>query len=133
MLASTLEGDGFDAATLRLLAAWSSTPHEWTQPKKPCPDNGSATPAAWAWLWSGIELDAPALADAANVSQSTARTRMKMLIAARLVFPDGTIADSAKRAMRAAVASRLPQPKKKGEKDEKHEKQRPGIPREKVN
>lgn len=133
MLASTLEGDGFDAATLRLLAAWQTTPHEWKQPKAPCPDGGNPTPAAWAWLWSGIELDAVALADAANVSQSTARTRMRMLIATRLVFPDGTISDHAKRAMRAAVASRLPKPKQKEKGEKEKDEKRSGIPREKVN
>lgn len=125
-----LEDEGFDAQTMRLLVAWMYTPHAWKRPRKPCPDEGMATAAAWRWLWSGITLDYAALADAANVTASSARQRMTMLIAARLVFPDGTIAKAARGAMTAAVTSRLP---KKKDKDEPKEPKRPAASKPEIN
>ncbi len=102
-----LDGDGFDATTLRVMSAWQNSEHQWNAPKKPCPDNGRPTAAAWRWLCSGWTLDVVAIANGANVSTDTARERLTILQHARLIYPDGEVNKFAKQALGATIAQRI--------------------------
>lgn len=106
-LAPLLVEDGFDAETIRVLAAWPHTDHPWTAPARACPDEGRPTRAAWRWLMSGLELDVTAIADLANVSCDTAKDKLRILIGSRLVYPGGDISAAGHTALQAAVAVRL--------------------------
>jgi hypothetical protein len=108
--------EGFDAATLHVLAAWLSSDHIWSQPKAPCPDGGRATSVAWRWLVSGWTLDVEYVAKAADVSMSTARAKLELLVANRLIFPDGEMAKIAKAMLQAAIRKALGGKKKDKEK-----------------
>lgn len=112
--AETVEGvgamlvdDGFDALTLRVLSAWENTEHRWSKPKKPCPDDGRPTSAAWSWLCSTWAVDYGAIAEGAGVSRDVARERVAVLLHARLIYPDGQIAKAARTARTAAIRARL--------------------------
>lgn len=101
-VAALLVDDGFDAETMRVLAAWPQLEHGWREPKKPCPDGGVLpTPAAWRWLCSGHGLDAVGLADAAGVSIAVARAKAAVILGNRLVMPDGTLTKPARAALSA--------------------------------
>jgi hypothetical protein len=106
--------DGFDAPALRVLAAWGTRSHRWTSPPRRCPDNGRATPAAYAWLVSGLEVDYHAVAEAAGVSLAVARAKVRVLLGNRLVYPDGSLARIARATLQASIAKRIRklQPKK---------------------
>lgn len=97
--------DGFDAETMRVLAAWEKTEQRWSKPRGEMPTRPTA--AAWRWLVSGWELDIPAIADAAAVTYGTARDRMAVLTGNRLVYPDGTMSKFARNALRAHMGMRL--------------------------
>ncbi len=99
--------EGFDADVMRVLAAWQQSHHEWTQPKRACPDHGRPTARAYAWLVSGWEIDSEAIARAADVSPSVARAKIDVLIGSRLIYPDGTMAKAAQAALRSHVSARL--------------------------
>jgi hypothetical protein len=99
-IAMLLVDNGFDAATMRVLAAWPHLEHGWEQPKRPCPSS-MPTPAAWRWLVSGHRYEAQQLADAAGVTIAIARAKATMLLGARLALPDGTITSSASAALAA--------------------------------
>lgn len=106
-MAVLLHEDGFDQAALRALSAWQHSDHSWTTPERPCPNDGKPTAAAWRWLVSTWEIDIDAIADAANVSRSTARSLIQLLIGNRLIYPDGTIAKAASSALRTVIGEQL--------------------------
>lgn len=95
-VACLLIDDGFDAATMRVLAAWPQVEIGWDSPDRKCPGDGSPTPAAWRWLCDGIEFDVGELAAVAGVERAVARDKTEMLLGNRLVFPDGSIAKPAR-------------------------------------
>ncbi len=102
-----LVDDGFDATTMRVLSAWERTEQKWSQPKKPCPDGGRPTIAAWRWLCSTWTVDYAAVADGASVSRDVARERVMVLMHARLIYPDGDVSKAARQAMTATIRGRL--------------------------
>lgn len=95
-VAILLVDDGFDAQTMRVLAAWQNAPIAWSAPKRKCPDGGKPTAAAWAWLVAGLEVDYDAIASTANVTRQVARAKVAMLLGGRLVLPDGSLAKPAR-------------------------------------
>jgi hypothetical protein len=99
--------DGFDALLVRVLSAFEKSQSSWSRPKKPMPDNGRPTPAAWAWLVSGWHFDYEGIALGANISRESARDRIAALVQNRLIFPDGTMSVDARKALVAAVKARL--------------------------
>lgn len=103
--------DGFDADSVRLLSAWLHADAKWKAPSKNMPDGGRPTARAWAWLAAGMQPDVNALADAAGVTRSVARQKLARLVAVRLVYPDGTIADAGRIVIQAAIADRAPKGK----------------------
>lgn len=112
-IAVLLVDDGFEVGIMRVLASWPKLDHGWRKPKRPCPDDGKPTAAAWSWLVSGLELDYDAIASAAGVSRSVAREKVAVLLGNRLCLPDGTISKMASRSLQehARVALGLKVPK----------------------
>lgn len=98
--------EGFDADTMRVLAAWEKTRHTWTRPRKRCPGS-EANVDTWEWLTSGWEPDITAIADAASVSYAMARTAIAVLVGNRLIYPDGTMNEFARNSLRAHMAKRI--------------------------
>lgn len=106
-LGAVMVEDGWNAEAMRVLAATQHVEHRWIEPKRPCPDGGRATPAAWAWLISGLEIDFVELAAAADVTVPIARRKWMQLASARLVMPDGSMTKWARAALKKHVAQRL--------------------------
>lgn len=106
-LGAITDDEGFDAETIRVLGSWRHIDNSWFAPKRPCPTPGMPTAAAWEWLVSGWDIDYRAVARGADVSESTARKKMGVLIANRLVYPDGSMAKAALAALTSHVAKRL--------------------------
>lgn len=79
----------------RMMAAWMIYPHEWSAPEGKAPGPLDKGYSLWAWSW--VNVDMTLLAQLAMVSDWDAWKCWDMLMAARLVFPDGTIHSYARR------------------------------------
>lgn len=106
-IAVLLIDDGFDATLVRVLGAFEKANNRWDAPKKPCPDDGRPTPAAWAWLVAGWKFDYESITRGANISRDQVRERIQVLVQSRLIYPDGTISTHARKAITATVRVRL--------------------------
>jgi hypothetical protein len=94
-----IEENDFEVASMRVLSSWAHVEVRWSRPRRAKPDDGRPTPAAWAWLVSGLDVDYDALSKAAGVSRAIARERTAVLLANKLVLPDGTISNPAHAAL----------------------------------
>jgi hypothetical protein len=84
-----------DERAVRLLAAWSAFPvPTWSAPASLQPTEPRLR---WQWIWTGVRINAieAELAAAAGVPVEIVDFTMRTLIALRLVFPDGSISESA--------------------------------------
>ncbi len=105
-----------DTDAKKLLAAWTTFPPvPWAQPQSEVPTDARHR---WDWIWSGVPVELDELARAAGVSVHVAPAKWRVLVAGRLVYPDGTISSAADAALRAHVAA--------------HVGRRPGRPRKEV-
>lgn len=95
-----------DHDAIRLLDAFANAETAWK------PRRGARVPkdpdALWGWLWGFVLLDLQAIAASAKLSQKTAATLLRVCIAARLVYPDGTITKPARTLIADYVRSRYP-------------------------
>ncbi len=107
--------DGFDAATVHVLAAWQTTDHVWVEPRDKRPESSEPTAAAWRWLVSGWQIDYAAVAIAADVSFAMARAKMDMLVRSRLVYPDGKMAAAARGTLQSVISAAVRGKKKQGD------------------
>jgi hypothetical protein len=85
---------------MRLCAAWTRIVVRWKQPVGKPPDNAAAR---WDWIWGGCEFDHDQLGRRAAVQDSKVLDRFEVLRGNRLLYPDGTLAEVAKRILRLAV------------------------------
>jgi hypothetical protein len=99
--------EGLDVEAIRVLGAWLHGEHRWKEPKVKCPDGGRPTPKAYGWMVSGMLIDYEEIADRANVTRTVARTKLAVILGARLIYADGTIAKAAKAAMESTIARRV--------------------------
>jgi len=106
-IAALLHEDGFDEQTIRVLGAFQQSDHEWSEPPRPCPDDGRPTARAWAWLVSGMKLDYVALADAAGLTPRTAQQKIGVLLGNRLIYPSGEVNKWAFAALQKTISKRL--------------------------
>ena len=106
-IAVLTDAEGFDSEIMRVLSAWRHTDNVWVEPKKPCPDPGMPTAASWRWLVAGWTIDERAVARAADVTESTARVKLDVLIGNRLIYPDGGMAKAALAALKSHVGKRV--------------------------
>ncbi len=86
---------------MRLCAAWTTMVVRWTYPPGAVPDSEAAR---WDWIWNGVDFEVGALAKRSGIMENKLLDRFEILRAARLVYPDGTVANVAKLIMRTAVA-----------------------------
>lgn len=99
--------EGLDVEAIRVLGAWYHGDHRWKDPKTKCPDGGRPTPKAYAWMVSGMLIDYEEIADRANVTRSVARSKLAVILGARLIYADGSLTKAAKAAMEATIARRV--------------------------
>ncbi len=81
-----------DDEAVRVLAAFRNVTHRWRMPKKKALPDEATLIAKWEWLTSNWEVNIEGVAHAAGMSEDVAEMKLDMLIANRLVYPDGTIA-----------------------------------------
>ena len=100
------------AEAKKLLAAFTTWPlPHWKRARGGMPADERRR---WLWLWEGFPGGAMApdfledLARAAGLAVQTAVILCPQLLAARVVFPDGTISEGARTLLRAHVAKHTP-------------------------
>ncbi len=87
-----------DDDAVRVLAAFRNVEHKWRAPKKKRPESPTLI-ALWRWLTSSWEIDVAGIGEAAGLSEEVVEGKIEMLLANRLIYPDGTIAEGAVRAL----------------------------------
>jgi hypothetical protein len=95
-----------DHNAIRLLDAFANAESAWrprSRPKQPTEQG-----ALWFWLWRFFLIDLDALAASARLTPEEATKLLRVLIAARLVYPDGTITRPAKTLIADFVRTRYP-------------------------
>jgi hypothetical protein len=103
-----------DAEVRRLLAAWESIPvPPWSRPRGKAP---AELRDRWFWLWDGCgglyhPPYALELAYAAQVPHQAALNKWRSAVTFRLAYPDGTIAEGARRALERFVENQLEPPR----------------------
>ena len=75
---------------------WLGIGPEWVDPG---PGEG------WEWAWSGIDLEAEAgaLADVSDLPNPVCFAKLRLLVGARLIYPDGTLSPKASEILRAEL------------------------------
>lgn len=97
-----------DDVAMRVLAAWTKTENVWRMPKRARPTFGPSTHHdCWRWITSGWMPDYEGLAEATGLDYSTASDKMRVLIANRLVYPDGTMSKPSTILMVGYAAAKL--------------------------
>lgn len=103
-----------DEDAQKVIAAWDSMATRWKVPDGIPPHEEREL---WEWLWINMQINYDELALRAGVSRLTAERRFKMLIAARLVYPNGTISSNAYKLLAnivgKALAAKIPRGMKK--------------------
>ena len=95
-----------DHNAIRLLDAFANAETAW-RPRgraKPPKEQG----ALWFWFWRFFLIDLEALAASAKLTTEEATKLLRVLIAARLVYPDGTITKPGKTLIADFVSTRYP-------------------------
>lgn len=95
-----------DDDAIRVLAAFRNVEHRWRAPRKLLPE-GASTVQTWNWLTERWDIDVDGLAVATGLSRSTIETKLDVLIANRLVYPDGSISKAATLALKAHASAKL--------------------------
>lgn len=117
-----------DQEAQRVVAAWMNFPVAWKAPKSKQPETDDRE--LWDWMWKGAEYDMNDLAERSGVDRFRIKGVMVRLIAARLIFPDGSIAGTASGVLKTevfrATAAKLPKPKP-APKDEKKDDKKAGA------
>jgi hypothetical protein len=96
----------------RLLSAWPSNIGSWRVPKKEPPpglESGAATREVWEWIWRGMILSEKFIrwiCQVTGADQVTAMREYELLVANRLIYPDGTTHAMASSVVRAELMER---------------------------
>lgn len=107
VVAVLLVDEGWNAESMRVLASWPRADLSWSKPPGKIPDDGKPTAKAWAWICAGLTVDFDRLAAAADVVPRVAREKVKMLLGAGLVYPDGSLSKPARAALNECVKAKL--------------------------
>lgn len=104
-----------DENALRALATWQSVIVEWEPPPvellPPQPREG----LLWRWVWEGCSVNGDDLdtfldwAQLSGLAMADCRIAFRKLVAAHLIYPDGTVSEFAERLLRL-VADELAMP-----------------------
>jgi hypothetical protein len=95
-----------DDEAVRVLSAFRMVEHRWSYPRAKPPANASKV-ATWKWLTSTWRIDTDELARAAGLSEETAQSKLDVLLANRLIYPDGTISKGANFALQSHSMTKL--------------------------
>lgn len=79
-----------DPDAVRVALSWRSVPVAWKFPDSAPPADEAGI---WRWIWTEVDADEADLARASGVAPADVRYWLRVLIANRLIYPDGTIAD----------------------------------------
>lgn len=85
----------------RAMAAWLIYPHTLKRPDGPIPEPTDPKYPTWIWSWTYVDLEY--LARLAAVDAWIMVSLWEQLKATRMVFPDGTIHESAKIMLENAI------------------------------
>lgn len=89
-----------DDEAKKIAAAWLRVPGKWAPVDESPPQ---AMNELWPWIWKGLAPPPPELAgilaDFTALPQAEVSEKLAMLIANRLIFPDGTISAWAEKAI----------------------------------
>lgn len=99
-----------DDDAMSVLAAWRRADQVWSQPNaKQPPYTAKTSEAVWRWICAGWSLDhvVEAIERGTGLSPFVVRNKLAMLIAARLIYPDGNMSKAAKTALQLHVAKKL--------------------------
>lgn len=116
-----------DANAIRLIASWPRIEIAW---KKPRTQRPRASAPLWWWLWKGVSFDRAALASAAKVSEQAAHALVRMCASARVIYPDGSVSNDARKLISTHVETRMPGKRRGrpvGAKDAKKRKRKPKV------
>lgn len=89
---------------IRVLSAWPTIRVKW---QKASGHKAKDLKLRWPWLWRGVSFDIDDLARAARLGIDQAYSLLRVLVAARAVYPDGTISGPASELVTAYVEKRL--------------------------
>lgn len=89
---------------IKVIQAWTATRKTW---KKSAGKAPATTELLWAWLWRGVKFDREALAEQARIAVDQSHYVLRALVAAKLVYPDGTITEAASKLVDAYVGKRM--------------------------
>ena len=98
-----------DETLRKAVVAWKSVPIIFkAQEECQLKDEGDR----WRWLWTRIEYDVNTFGIVAGVKAQEAGTLLMRLIGLRLIYPDGSINDLAKRYLQTIIIAKLPKQKR---------------------
>ena len=98
-----------DVEATKVLALWSRFPYfAWEPPERSAPADDADDNLWWEWVWEGFTADYERLAQRAGIEADGIDDVVQRLIAARAVYPDGSISGFGRLAVNAYVASHLP-------------------------
>lgn len=89
---------------IKVIQAWTATRKTW---KKAAGKAPVALELLWSWLWRGVKFDREALAEQARIAVDQSHYVLRALVAAKLVYPDGTITKAASELVDAYVGKRM--------------------------
>lgn len=92
-----------DPEAKRIVAYWPNYPLAWSRPKGNPPEDSVAL---WSWLWLGVPINLQLIAVQAGVPANIAESKLEVLEANRLIYPDRTISSWAQKILRAEVVRR---------------------------
>lgn len=91
---------------IRVIAAWTATRRAWKKAKGKPP---KTLELLWSWLWRGVAFDRDTLAETSRLASDQAHYVLRALVAARIVYPDGTITQYAEELIDGYVEKRMKQ------------------------
>ena len=102
-----------DGDAKKLASAWAMYPRLATKaPRAAHPDpDDRARFYDWAWSWiprARLEAVLPALASRAGIAYQQVEAKFDKLLAARAIYPDGSLSEPMRRALNAYVHEHLP-------------------------
>lgn len=97
-----------DEDAMKVLAAWRKTDQQWRAPKSKMPVVTASNHAAvWRWIVSGWTIDEASVAKGAGLSPRIVHEKLDVLVASRLIYPDGQISQAAHTAIKLHIANKL--------------------------
>ncbi len=102
-----------DSTARRILVAWTLYARipAWVRPEGELPPDDERK--RWEWLWQPVmdALDMDDLSAVCGMAAFGLQRKLRQLVSARLMYPDGTITKAAEAVIRAKTSQSLPKKK----------------------